>query len=78
MKTFKLKGREYIHIGNGWCISQVDRKGELIWRIYHGYLQQGAKRPVMVNTYSPDDDGDPVDFDDINDAISWILSPGKK
>lgn len=73
--TFKLKGRLFHHLGNGWCAHEVTRprRSGTAFRMFWGVLQAGAKHPSYVTAYShPDGDGGFVDLPDLATAAAWV------
>ncbi len=67
---FSSKGREFFHLSDGWCVRQVQIKGDLAWRLFWGVLRPGCRIPDYVSTHS--EDGAYVEFDEFLDAVSWV------
>ncbi len=71
MSTFRIRGKEYTHVAEGWCFRQFTRRnGKDVWRLYWGVLAEGCLHPRVITIYEELDDY--VDFDSLEQCIAWI------
>lgn len=72
-RQFRLRGRTYYHLGNGWCARQVENKNHQgqSWRLYWGILRPGSHRPMVVQPYV-DEDEEYVDLKSLEECSQWV------
>lgn len=72
LRPFKYKKRDFLHTENGWCVRQVTRGSELLWKVFYGYLPPGAPYPGNPTEYA-----DAGEFYSKEEAVEWVLKRRK-
>jgi hypothetical protein len=69
---FKLRGKEYRHLRDGWCVRQVQLPtGTAVWRLYWGPVTDGStSNPSYVTAYEAGNQF--VQFNELADAVAWV------
>ena len=67
MTEFKVRGKVYTHIADGWCARQLSRG---TWRIFWGLLPPGSLTPRYVTAH--EEGGSPVELPSLAACISWV------
>src|SRR5262249_24423461 len=69
---FKVRGRTYRHIDDGWAARQVTCPGrQTCWRLYWGCLRPGASAPTYVTAHT-EDQGSYTDLATFADCVRWV------
>ncbi len=65
--TVKFRGVEYVSLGFGWFVRELERGGV---RLYRGTVQPGTNHPISMSTFS--DGGEFVTFESVDEAREWL------
>jgi hypothetical protein len=70
---FRLRGRVYRHIRDGWAAREVVCPGRQrsCWRLYWGCPRPGLDRPRYVTAHT-DDQGNYTDLPTYAECVRWV------
>jgi len=71
--VFRFKGKNYWNIQDGWCIRELNSRGKMMFRLFHGYIPSGARNPQYLTAVEDTDNDETfVEFDTFAGAIQYL------